>query len=126
MTLLSSTRVSSIDFARDRFFEALAGLDEAGEGRMHALRPGCLPAEEAALVALMHQHDHRRIGAREMHRVAGFVGAAADMAGFFRARRAAAHAAKAMALMPVGHAAREGEQRAHARAAAADRHGADR
>ena len=59
--------VSSKHLARHRLLEALARLDEAGQRRMHARRPDALAAQETAL-AVMDQHDHRRIGAREMRR----------------------------------------------------------
>src|SRR5207302_8126193 len=42
--------------ARHRILETLARLDEAGQGRVLALGPGTLAAEQSAL-AIGHQHD---------------------------------------------------------------------
>ncbi len=75
---------------------------------MHAGRPDALAAQEAAL-ALRHQHDDRRIGAREVLRLAGGVAAGAHVAGLGTQRPGAAHAAEAMARVPVEDAARIGE-----------------
>ena len=52
---------------------------------------------------MRHQHDHRRIAAREMLRVAG--GAAPQMAALLALRRRAAHPAIAVARVPEGEAA---------------------
>ena len=100
--------------ARHRVFEALARLDEAGQGRIHAGQREILVAAEQHPVAIDHQHDHRRVGAREVHRLAGRVGAAAHMPGFLAARRAAAEAAEAMPRMPEQHGAGEREEGAFA------------
>ena len=100
--------------ARDRIFEALARLDKAGQGRIHAGRE--MPrAAHQRLVAMGHQHDDRRVGAREMHRVAGRVGAAPHMPGLLAPGRAAAQPAKAVARMPVEHRAGQRQQRRLAR-----------
>lgn len=58
----------------------------------------------------MRQHDHRRIGMREMFRRTIRVGAAADVAGFSGDRWMAADAAEAVARMPIGEPARIGEE----------------
>src|ERR1700726_2985598 len=34
-----------LDFAKDSFFEFLSGFYEAGQGRVHSLRPGSLASE---------------------------------------------------------------------------------
>jgi hypothetical protein len=72
-------------------------------------------AAEQAFVAVMDQHDHRGIGAREMFGLAALVGAFADMAATRHRGAGAAHAAIAMATVPVGHAAGIGQNRALAR-----------
>ena len=53
------------DLARDRFLQRLARLHEAGEGGVASLRPDRLTAQQRP-VPVMHQHDHRRVGAWEM------------------------------------------------------------
>ena len=68
-----------VDLARHGILEALARLDEARQRRMHAARK-MLAAAQQALVAVMDQHDDRRIGAREMLGLAALVGAHADVA----------------------------------------------
>src|SRR5208282_135719 len=97
--------------ARDRVLQALARLDEAGKGRVHAGRPDALAAQEAAL-APAHQHDHRRIGAGEMLGLALWVCADAHVAGRGTQRRSAAHAAEAVVAMAVENASGIGEERA--------------
>ena len=92
------------DFARDRVLEALARLDKAGEGRIHAGREVPRAPHQRA-VAVGHQHDHGGVGARKMHRVAGGVGAAPHVARFLAAGRGAAYSAKAVARVPVQHRA---------------------
>ena len=103
-----------VDLARDGVLEALARLDEARQGRMHAAREMRAAAEQA-LVAAMDQHDHGGIGAREMLGLAALVGAPADMAAARHLGGGAAHAAIAMAAVPVGHAAGIGQDRTLAR-----------
>ena len=78
---------------------------------MHPFRPDLLPPEETA-IAVMDQHDDRRIGAREMLRVAFLVGAAPDMTRLLRPGRRAAHAAEAVTAVPIEEAARIGHERA--------------
>src|SRR5215470_12868943 len=80
--------------ARDRIFEALAGLDKARE------RP----------IAVADEHDDGRVGAREMHRVAAGVGAPAHVPGLLAARRTAAKPAMAMPRVPEHHRAGECQQ----------------
>src|SRR5690606_16001310 len=53
------------DLAAHRGFDVVAGLDEAGEHRIHAVPEPRLMREQAT-VAMLYQHDHRRIEAREM------------------------------------------------------------
>src|SRR3546814_8656397 len=65
------------DLAHHRLLQAFARLDEAGEGGMHAGRPDGLAAEQAAVAAVVHQHDDRGVGARGMHGSATAVRAAA-------------------------------------------------
>ena len=67
-------------FAHHGILEALARLDEAGDGRVAARRPARLPTEQRAL-AVAHQHDDRRVDAREELGGAGRVGAQQDVAG---------------------------------------------
>ena len=86
------------DLAPHRLLDRLAGLDEAGEARIHALRKARLAAEQAAL-AVERQHDDDRIGAREMLRLAGV--AFAPPAGGGDPRRRAAIGAEAVARVPV-------------------------
>jgi hypothetical protein len=50
--------------------DGLAGLEEAGQGREHAGRPGRLAAQQAAAV-VQGQHDRHRVGAREVLGLAG-------------------------------------------------------
>src|SRR3546814_19796893 len=77
---------------------------------MHAGRPGGLAAEQAAVAAVVHQHDDRGVGAREMHGSATAVRAAALVAALLARGRRAADAAEAVARMSVGKAARVGQQ----------------
>src|SRR5204862_168164 len=82
-----------------RVFEALAGFDKTGEGRIHPRHREVLVAAQQGAVAIGHQHDDRRVGAREMHCVAGRIGAAAHMAGLFAASRMSAQAAETVPRM---------------------------
>jgi hypothetical protein len=84
---------------------------KAGQRRIHAGRHAALPSEQyflvaGFLVAMYRQHDHHRIGAREMRGIALGVGAAPGIAGFGHLGLAAALGAEAVALVPVDHAAR--------------------
>ena len=94
--------------ARDRLFQALARFDESGQRRVHARRKARL-APQQATVAVMHQHDHGRIGAREMRRGAVRIGAAPDMTGFGADGRMAADAAEPVAGVPPCQATRIGQ-----------------
>ena len=55
--------------APHRLLDRFARLDKAREARPHAGAEAALPAEQAAL-AIDRQHDHHRIGAREVLRLA--------------------------------------------------------
>ena len=94
---------SSRDLALHGLFERLAALDEAGERREERARPRGLAAEQAAL-AVEHEHDHHRVGAREVLGRARV--APAGPAAVLRARRLAAAGAEAVAGMPVQQVAR--------------------
>ena len=97
--------------ADDRFLQAFARLDEAGEGRVHAAGPALLAPEQAAFAA-GDEHDHRRIGARKV--VGGAFGprAAPHVPALDVGARGAADAAEAVPLLPVDEAARVGHRRA--------------
>src|SRR3546814_5518867 len=97
-----------VDLARDRFLQAFAVLDEAGERRVHA-RPEIVRAPEQAHVPLHHQHDDGRVGTREMLRAAGTVGAGPLVPGMGYLGRAAADAAEAVLAVPVHPSPRVGE-----------------
>ena len=60
------------DLAAHRILEALARLDEAGDGGEALGRPGGLAPEQAVLVA-MHEHDDRGIEPRKAAMAAGAV-----------------------------------------------------
>ena len=60
------------DLAADGLFQALAGLDEAREGRIEPRRPGPVPAQQTAL-AEGNEHDDGGVRAREVRRPAGRV-----------------------------------------------------
>jgi hypothetical protein len=59
-----------LQLAGAAFLDGLAGLDEAGQGRVHAGRPQRLAAQQAAAV-VQGQHDRHRVGAREVLGLAG-------------------------------------------------------
>ena len=63
-TVTSDTRLLQ-HLATHGILEALAGLDEAGEHRVPALRPRRLSAEEYPF-AVYYPNDDRRIGAGKM------------------------------------------------------------
>src|SRR5260221_6046645 len=100
-----------IDLACHRFLQALARLDKAGQGRVHSRRPDALAPQEAA-ITVMDQHDHRRVGARKILRLAGGVGAAAYMPALLADAGGAAHRAEALSHVPKGEASRIGGGRA--------------
>ena len=77
---------------------------------MHARHPHGLTSEQAT-IAIRHQHDDGRVRAREVLRVATRIGANAHMAGLRTFRLGPAHAAKAMARVPVKKAPLIGEDR---------------
>ena len=111
MDLVDPDAALLLDLAGDGVLQALARLDEAGQGRVHAGRPGRLAAHQAAL-AVVDQHDHRRVGAREVRRAAGGIAAAAQVPGLQALGRMAAEAAEAVPRVPVHHASGIGQQRA--------------
>ena len=92
------------DLAGHRLFPGFARFDEAGERRIHALGPDLLAAQQGA-VAVMYQHDHRRVGARKIAGAAVGVGAIALVAAFGADGGAAADTAKSMAGVPEHQAA---------------------
>ena len=53
-----------VHLAADRGLQRLPRLDEAGQRREPALRPGGLPPEQQAVVVVDHQHDHGGVGPR--------------------------------------------------------------
>jgi len=91
------------DLADHRLLEALPRVDEAGQRGVATLRPVRVSAEEAAVVrrlAVDDDHDHRRVGAREL-------GAAAHRApqlvpGVARLEGAAAPRAVSRGPVPLG------------------------
>ena len=76
---------------------------------MHARRPDRLTPQQAT-IAVMDQHDDRRVGSRKLRRAAVPVRAPAQVAGSLRARGAAAPPAVPRPLVPVAHASRVGQQ----------------
>ena len=95
-------------FTPHRVLDRLARLEEAGEARPHG-RPETRAAAEQAVLALGRQHDHHRIGAREMLGVA--LRTIALPAGADRLRRRAAVRAEAVTQMPMQHRLGLGDRR---------------
>jgi hypothetical protein len=91
-----------LDLAPHGFFDGFALVDEAREGTVEAGRPGLLAAEDAA-VARPDDHDHHRVCAREVFRLAGR--ALARGPGVARLRGVATTGAEAVAVVPVEHLA---------------------
>src|SRR4029079_9304207 len=89
--------------AADSVFDRLPRFDEAGKAGIHARGEAGLAAEETAL-AVDREHDHDRVGAREMFRTAGR--AVAAVAADLDYGLGAADRQKAMPLMPAGEAPR--------------------
>jgi hypothetical protein len=83
--------------------DILTRLDEAGERRVHLVAVTVLVGEQTAL-AIRDQHDHDGIGARKPLQAAG--PALAPPAAVLDQRGAAAVAAAAGVLMPLGERAR--------------------
>ena len=83
----------------DRIFEALPWLHEAGDGRIPAFGPARLPTEQTA-IPIMHQHDDRRIDAREDSETAFAIGADPGIAARFGAGWRAAASAIALHAVP--------------------------
>ncbi len=71
-----------------------------------------LAAEHDAVASVMHEHDHRRIGAREALGAAVGIGALAHVAGLDALGRGAALAAEAVAVVPGHHRPGEGDHAA--------------
>ena len=94
--------------ARDRRLGRLPRLDEAGEDREPAGRPDGLTAEDDPVAAVVHEHDHGRVGARE-HLDAG-LRVALDPAVALDRRRRTRQRAEAVALVPLDDADRLHEQ----------------
>src|ERR1035437_1237361 len=95
-------------FPPHRVLDRFARLDETGQARPHGRPETWGPAEQATL-AVGRQHDHHRIGAREMLGLAGR--AIAPPAGMHGLRRRAAVRAEAVAQMPVQHRLGLGDRR---------------
>ena len=111
-----------VNLARHRFLDRLARLDEAGERAEAARGKARLAAEQQARrlpLAVRHQHDRDRIGARKMLRVA--PGAFALPAAFGDPRALPAHGAEAVPGMPIDQAARPAIDREIARFETLDR-----
>ena len=100
-----------VHLAGHRLLQAFARFDEPGQRRIHARRPDLLPAKKRP-VAVMDQHDHGRIGAREMAGPAIGIGAAADMPRLGALGRRPADPAEAVACMPPHEPAGVSEKRA--------------
>ena len=86
------------DFAAHRVFDGFRRFYKAGQARPHPGRKMLLPAEQA-FVAARHQHDHHRVGAREMLGLA--VWAIAAPAALRHGGAGAAIGAVAVALIPA-------------------------
>jgi hypothetical protein len=97
-----------LQFARDRFLDRLARLDEAGERGIAAGRPAMLAAEQHPSL-MLGEHDRNGIDAREMFGRTGF--AAPRPAGLVRMGRPTADRAEAMPGMPEDEAARGAVER---------------
>ncbi|VUX47702.1 hypothetical protein DF3PA_70023 [Candidatus Defluviicoccus seviourii] len=98
-----------------RFLNALTRLDETGKRRMQAGWPCRLACQDAARVAAFavgDEHDHHRIGAREVLLGARFVRAYPHMAAVAHMGRLTAAPAEPVLLVPVHHAADVSEDRA--------------
>src|SRR5260370_21019637 len=90
-----------IDLAFPRFLQALARLDKAGQGRVHSRRPDALAPQEAA-ITVMDQHDHRRVGARKILRLAGGVGGAGVIPALLPYAPGGAHRPEPVSHVPTG------------------------
>jgi hypothetical protein len=94
--------------ADHRLLGRLAGVDEPGQDRHPAARPGGVPGQQAAVVRVGHQHDHRGVGARE---VLGAVGrAAGGVPARIDHRRGPVDRAVRVRVVPVGQGHRVREQ----------------
>src|SRR5438034_615737 len=89
--------------AADGILDRLARLDKAGEAGIHAGREACLAAKEAAF-AVDGEHDHHRVGAREM--LGAAVRTVAPVTTDADHRLRPADGAEAVPLMPAGEASR--------------------
>src|SRR6266446_1867671 len=87
-------------FAPNRFFDALPLVHEPGQRRVgpRPRQPASTLSEQAPL-AIGHDHNHHRIGARKMVRLAGHAFAYLTATAWLGAL--AAHAAELMASVPV-------------------------
>src|SRR5690606_35902328 len=94
----------------DRTLDVLAGFDEARERGPHLLREARFMTQQTAVVwRIDDQHDHDRIGAREVLLSAGPT--LAPPATIFDQRGAAAVSTTARVLVPAGQRLGEPEQR---------------
>ncbi len=91
------------NLAPHRGFYRFSRLQKARQRRIHPLVEAGLPAQQAFFAA-HREHDHDGVGAREVLRSAGL--AIASVAGGRNLRTPAAHAAEAMARVPVEQAFR--------------------
>ena len=89
-----------VDLAGDRFFQTFARLNEAGQDGMAAGRPVGLAPDDAALTAIVDQHDNGRVRTREMNITAGRIAATPQVASVLGDRRTAAAAAVTVAPVP--------------------------
>ena len=98
-----------LDLTYDRIFQALTRLEEPRQRRIHRRWPYLLTSHHATLVrAVMHQHDHRRVGAWEAVVVAG--GTVPLVAGGSDHCFVAAASAKPMVDVPRRNARGEGQE----------------
>ena len=103
------------DLAGHRLFQAFAGLDETGQGRIHAFDPAVLAAQQAGRapalrVAVGDQHDDRRIGAGKMVVGAFGIGAPAQVSAVVAFRHRPAEAAEDVPAVPMHEAPPVGQQ----------------
>ena len=87
-------------FAGDGDLGGLSRFDEPGQRREHLGRPDRLPAEDATIRAVVHEHDHGWVGAREVF--AAVLAAAAYVPAEIGLRLGPAARAAQVVRVPVG------------------------
>ena len=97
------------DLTSDRALQGLPRLHEARERGEPALAPGLASTQQAPVTAIVHDHDHGRIGTREV--LAGIVGADPDPPGLGLNGGRAADRAMRMPPMPQLQGDGRGQQR---------------